>query len=97
MNETWSSTSINTTALVICHASTEPEIARATTSAVSVSNFVVAACERARKLGLADEWLRPTLLSAAFDAHDCDKAEELATEVASQGAASWQSTAHWAI
>ena len=31
-----------------------------------------------------------TLLGAAFDAHDCDKAVELAAEVASQGAARWQ-------
>ena len=32
----------------------------------------------------------PTLLGAAFDAHDCEKAEELAAEVAGQGAATWQ-------
>jgi hypothetical protein len=58
--------------------------------AQSVAPIVVAACERARKLGVADEWLNATLLGAAFDAHDCDKAEELAAEVASQGAATWQ-------
>ncbi|GCC46048.1 hypothetical protein chiPu_0029944, partial [Chiloscyllium punctatum] len=29
--------------------------------------FAIAACERARSLKLADEWLRPTLLAAAFD------------------------------
>jgi len=58
--------------------------------ALSVSKIVIAACERARKLGLADDWLQATLLSAAFDAHDCDKAEELAAEVASQGASAWQ-------
>ncbi len=52
--------------------------------------MVVAACERARKRNVADEWLNATLLGAAFDAHDCDKAEELAAEVASQGAATWQ-------
>jgi hypothetical protein len=56
----------------------------------SVAPIVVAACERARKLGVADEWLRATLLGAAFDAHDSDKAAELATEVATQGAATWQ-------
>jgi tetratricopeptide (TPR) repeat protein len=56
----------------------------------SVAPIVVAACERARKRNVADDWLNATLLGAAFDAHDCDKAEELATEVASQGAASWQ-------
>ena len=52
--------------------------------------LVIAACERARKRGVADEWLRPTLLGAAFDAGDADKAEELATEVAAEGAARWK-------
>ena len=46
--------------------------------ALSVSKIVIAACERAKKLGVADEWLRPTLLGTAFDAGDADKAEELA-------------------
>ena len=58
--------------------------------AQSVAPIVVAACERARKRNVADEWLNPTLLGAAFDAHDCEKAEELAAEVAGQGAATWQ-------
>jgi len=56
----------------------------------SVSTLVVAACERARKRGLPDEWLRPTLLGAAFDAGDADKAEELAADVAAEGAARWK-------
>jgi hypothetical protein len=55
-----------------------------------VAPIVVAACERARKRNVADDWLNATLLGAAFDAHDCDKAVELAAEVASQGAARWQ-------
>jgi hypothetical protein len=55
-----------------------------------VAPIVVAACERARKRNVADDWPNATLLGAAFDAHDCDKAKELATEVASQGAATWQ-------
>jgi hypothetical protein len=58
--------------------------------AQSVAPVVVAACERARKRNVADDWLNATLLGAAFDAHDCDKAEELAAEVASQGASRWQ-------
>jgi hypothetical protein len=58
--------------------------------AQSVAPIVVAACERAKKRNVADEWLNATLLGAAFDAHDCDKADELAAEVASQGAATWQ-------
>ena len=58
--------------------------------ALSVSKIVIAACGRAMKRGVADEWLRPTLLGAAFDSGDCDKAEELAAEVAAEGAARWK-------
>src|SRR5262249_59207518 len=58
--------------------------------AVSVSQIVVMACERARKRKEADEWLRPTLLGAAFDAGDADKAEELVDEVLAEGAARWK-------
>jgi tetratricopeptide (TPR) repeat protein len=58
--------------------------------AQAVSQIVIAACKRAKSRGLADEWLRPTLLGAAFDAGDCDEAEELAVEVAAEGAARWK-------
>jgi hypothetical protein len=58
--------------------------------AVAVSHIVVAACERAKKRNEADEWLRPTLLGAAFDAGEADKAEDLATEVLADGAARWK-------
>ena len=58
--------------------------------ALSVSKIVIAACERARKLGVADEWLRPTLLGTAFDAGDADKAEDLSAEVIAEGAARWK-------
>jgi hypothetical protein len=58
--------------------------------ALFVSKIVIAACERARKLGVADEWLRATLLGAAFDAGDADKAEELAPDIAAEGAARWK-------
>lgn len=58
--------------------------------AQSVLRIVIAACERAKKRGIADEWLRPTLLSAAFDSGDADKAEELAQEVAAEGASQWK-------
>jgi hypothetical protein len=58
--------------------------------AVAVSQVVVITCERARKRNEADEWLRKTLLGAAFDAGDADKAEELATDVLAEGAARWQ-------
>jgi hypothetical protein len=58
--------------------------------AQSVAPIVVPACERARRRNVAKVWLNATLLGAAFDVQDCDKAEELAAEVASQGAAAWQ-------
>ena len=58
--------------------------------AKAVSTLVVAACDRALKRGTADEWLRPTLLGAAFDAADCDKAEELAEKVIEEGPARWK-------
>lgn len=56
----------------------------------SVLRIVIAACERARRRGSTDIWLRPTLLAAAFDAGDADKAEELSDEVQAEGAAAWQ-------
>jgi hypothetical protein len=58
--------------------------------AVAVSQIVVAACERAKKRKEADEWLRPTLLGAAFDSGDADKAEDLATEILAEGSARWK-------
>ena len=58
--------------------------------AQSVAKIVIAACERAKKRNVADEWLNATLLGTAFDAHDADKAEDLAPEIASEGAAKWK-------
>ncbi len=58
--------------------------------AKSVATIVLAACEIARKRNLPDEWLRSTLLGAAFDDRNCDKAQELAGEVAEEGAALWK-------
>jgi hypothetical protein len=37
-----------------------------------------------------NEWLRPTLLGAVFDAGNPDKAEGLAAEVGVEGAARWK-------
>jgi hypothetical protein len=48
------------------------------------------ACERARMRNAADEWLNPTLLGAAFDAGDVEKATELADQVMTEGAAAWK-------
>jgi hypothetical protein len=58
--------------------------------AQSVLMLIIAACQRARKRGAIDPWLRPTLLVSAFDARDVVKAEELADEVADEGPARWQ-------
>ena len=52
--------------------------------------LVIAACERARRLNVADEWLRPTLLAAAFDLGEPDKAEELVDDVMAEGPAAWK-------
>jgi MAP3K TRAFs-binding domain len=52
--------------------------------------LAIAACERAKRLNVADEWLRPTLLAAAFDLGDPDKAEELADDVTDEGQAAWK-------
>jgi hypothetical protein len=55
-----------------------------------VGQIVVAACERAGRRNVTDEWLRSTLLGAAFDVCDADKAEKLAKQVAVEGAARWK-------
>ena len=48
------------------------------------------ACERARVRNSSDEWLNPTLLGAAFDAGDVEKAQELADQVVEDGPARWK-------
>ena len=58
--------------------------------AVTIDWFVLAACERALKRGEHDEWLRPTLLGAAFRAQDVEKAAGLADQVEEEGAAAWK-------
>jgi tetratricopeptide (TPR) repeat protein len=58
--------------------------------AQTVLRLVIAACERAKRLNVADEWLRPTLLAAAFDLGEPDKAEELADDVIAEGQAAWK-------
>jgi hypothetical protein len=50
----------------------------------------IAACDRAVRRKTSDEWVRPTLLSAAFDLPDAEKAEALAAEVQREGAGAWQ-------
>ncbi|MHC2433309.1 TRAFs-binding domain-containing protein [Bradyrhizobium sp. USDA 4451] len=52
--------------------------------------LTIAACERAKRLQVADEWLRPTLLTAAFDLGEPDKAGQLADEVLNEGTVAWK-------
>ncbi len=58
--------------------------------AVATSHCVAAACKRALLFAPGDEWLRPTLLGAAFDACDAPLARELAARVRSEGPAQWK-------
>jgi len=58
--------------------------------AQKILTLVIASCERAKRLGVADEWLRPTLLVAAFDAGDPSKAEELVNNIVDEGPAKWK-------
>jgi MAP3K TRAFs-binding domain len=48
------------------------------------------ACERAIKLGVADEWARPTLLGLAFARGDVVEAERVLGEVQREGADAWK-------
>lgn len=59
---------------------------RARTSAA----ITLVACERARSRNSNDEWLNATLLGAAFDAGDVEKAQELADQVRDEGPAAWK-------
>jgi hypothetical protein len=52
----------------------------------------MAACRRALELGVADEWVRPTLLAAAFDGGDVAEARRALSEVEREGADTWQLT-----
>ncbi|MGE0814051.1 MAG: tetratricopeptide repeat-containing protein [Vicinamibacterales bacterium] len=60
--------------------------------AAFVDQLVVVECQRALTRGEHDEWLRPTLLGAAFRAGDLAKAQDLAAQVEQEGAAAWQLT-----
>jgi len=58
--------------------------------AATIEKFVLAACERALKRGEHDEWLKSTLLGAAFRERDVAKAEELAYQVEEEGGVGWK-------
>jgi hypothetical protein len=52
--------------------------------------IILVARERARARNSNDEWLHPTLLGAAFDAGDVEKAQEFADQVSEDGPAAWK-------
>ena len=54
------------------------------------ASITLVACERARARNSNDEWGNPTLLGAAFDAGDIEKAQELADQVSADGPAAWK-------
>jgi MAP3K TRAFs-binding domain len=58
--------------------------------ALRVLTLLIAACERAKRREATDEWLRGTLLNAAFYAGDAEKAEELADEVETEDRVRWK-------
>ena len=55
-----------------------------------ISALVVEQVERSLKENDRDEWARPTLLGAAFDAGDVNKAEELADRIEDEGPVRWE-------
>lgn len=61
-----------------------------TAKAQAVAQVVFYACRRAKERGVADEWLRPTLLGAAFDAGDLEGAEELVDAIEQEGTSTWK-------
>ena len=58
--------------------------------AAIVEHFIIAACERARALGTEDEYLKPTLLGAAFRAGDVATATSITRDIERDGPAAWQ-------
>ena len=51
---------------------------------------VIAACRRGLEMGTADEWLRPTLIAAAFDAGDVPEAQRICSDIEREGRARWK-------
>jgi hypothetical protein len=58
--------------------------------AANAQVITMAACERAIGRGIADEWVRPTLLGLAFDRHDVTTVRRLLADVEHDGAPAWQ-------
>jgi hypothetical protein len=51
---------------------------------------VYIACQRAKLAGTADEWLRPTLIAAAFDVADVSAARTVYQQIAAEGVDGWK-------
>jgi len=51
---------------------------------------LIAACRRRLELGGGDEWLRPTLIGAAFDAADLNEARRICSDIEREGPAQWK-------
>jgi hypothetical protein len=58
--------------------------------ACMAATVTLAACQRAQALGSGDEWLKPTLLGAAFDAADVTAAWQLYKDIVKEGHAPWK-------
>ncbi|MBC8730259.1 TRAFs-binding domain-containing protein [Paraburkholderia sp. UCT2] len=58
--------------------------------AQTVTALATAACDRAFRRGVTDEWLRPTWLALAFDDGNADLAEDLAKKVVSEDVTRWK-------
>lgn len=57
--------------------------------AIAAAIVTEKACERARRMSSKDEWLKQTLLCAAFAAGDADAARELLEEIKLEGPREW--------
>jgi len=57
--------------------------------AMAAATVTVAACQRALALGRNHEWARQTLLGAAFDAGDAERARSMLPQVEREGSARW--------
>ena len=55
-----------------------------------IDQLVVTSCQRALDLGTANEWVRPTLLGAAFRTGDTKQAQALTKQVLKEGPAAWK-------
>ncbi len=65
--------------------SLDPEDDELREKAARATAITLAACDRARQLDREDEWLKPTLLGAAFEEGQLEKARQLVEEIEDEG------------